>query len=640
MAIFSLNEVRTEQIKNVANNNFDSWPESATYGYIGGGFRSSFPPSLLSSIERIDLSNETLANSGKNLSQQIHFLSSVSNSNYGYFGGGFNAPPSTSDVSTIDRLDFSNETVSTPGPDLSQARGYISAVANSSYGYFVGGFAPPYVNTIDRLDFSSETVSLPGNNLTLGTGFITTASSSNYGYLAGGYTFPPAVLRSYIQRLDFSVETVETTSGNLTQAKYGAGGVFNSNYGYFGGGITPTVISTIDRLDFITETASSPDSDLTQARRYISGVSNSIYGYFVGGSFTPSPLPATSRNTIDRIDFSNETVSLPGNNLTEDRSEHTSISAVQSQRPKGSKSYGYFVGGVQQPSPTAIPSIVSIIDRLDFSNETTSLPGNDLPQVRSTLAMTTSPSYGYIIGGNQPTTLSTIDRLDFFNETVSTPGNNLTKERSAHTSVSNSSYGYIVGGLVANTSPPPPSVDTSVIERLDFSNETTSLLSGSYLPQGRNNLTQTTNPSYGYFGGGIAPGVTFTSTIDRLDFSNETTLTPGNNLSLVRSSLASVSGSSYGYYAGGQAPSASEKSQIDRIDFSNETVSLLGNLPDERKQFAAVSSSFYGYFGGGRDSALSSQFTSTISRLDFTTETPSNAPNFPSRRANWAATSN
>ena len=50
MAIFSLNEVRTEQIKNIANDNFESWPESATYGYFGGG---QSPPSV-ATVDHID----------------------------------------------------------------------------------------------------------------------------------------------------------------------------------------------------------------------------------------------------------------------------------------------------------------------------------------------------------------------------------------------------------------------------------------------------------------------------------------------------------------------------------------------------------------------------------------------------------
>jgi hypothetical protein len=80
-------------------------------------------------------------------------------SEFGYFGGG-TVPPV---VSTIDRLDFSNETISAPGNNLTQARSGLAAVSNSNYGYFAGG-TPPFACTIDRLDFSNETTSAPGNN--------------------------------------------------------------------------------------------------------------------------------------------------------------------------------------------------------------------------------------------------------------------------------------------------------------------------------------------------------------------------------------------------------------------------------------------------------------------------------------------
>ena len=164
MAIFSLNEVRTEQIKNIANDNFESWPESATYGYFGGG-----NPSIVDTVDRIDFSNETTSAPGNDLPQGREFLAAVSGGasqrikgsrTYGYFGGG--GPPN---VSTIDRIDFSNETTSAPGNNLPQARRQLAAVSNNSYGYFAGGFAPPEVCTIDRLDFSNETTSAPGNNL-------------------------------------------------------------------------------------------------------------------------------------------------------------------------------------------------------------------------------------------------------------------------------------------------------------------------------------------------------------------------------------------------------------------------------------------------------------------------------------------
>ena len=74
-------------------------------------------------------------------------------------------------TSRIRRLDFSNHTFSNPGSLLlSQAKDSMTATESNSYGYFAGGDGPPpdqafSVNTVERLDFSSETMSLPGNNL-------------------------------------------------------------------------------------------------------------------------------------------------------------------------------------------------------------------------------------------------------------------------------------------------------------------------------------------------------------------------------------------------------------------------------------------------------------------------------------------
>ena len=39
----------------------------------------------------------------------------------------------------------------------------VETVGTRQYGYFGGGFAVPYVCTIERLDFSNETVSAPAN---------------------------------------------------------------------------------------------------------------------------------------------------------------------------------------------------------------------------------------------------------------------------------------------------------------------------------------------------------------------------------------------------------------------------------------------------------------------------------------------
>ena len=162
---------------------------------------------------------------------------------------------------------------------------------------------------------------------------------------------------------------LSSAPGNdLTQARNGLAAVSSSSYGYFGGG-NPPIVDTVDRIDFSNETTSAPGNDLTQARYALAAVSSSSYGYFGGGVAPPSVA------TIDRIDFSNETFSAPGNNLTQARNDLAGLSGGASYRIKGSRTYGYFGGGDTAPGA---PGAVATVDRIDFSNETTSAPGNNL----------------------------------------------------------------------------------------------------------------------------------------------------------------------------------------------------------------------------------------------------------------------
>ena len=140
---------------------------------------------VICTIDRIDFSTESIFTSSVGLLNNIDFSATSSNL-YGYFGGG--GP----DVkSTISRLDFSTETVTTPTPKLSQAKSQLTATSSDSCGYFAGGLdstaTPPVVIcTIDRLDFSTETVSVPTSKLSQARRFLAATSSSSYGYFSGG----------------------------------------------------------------------------------------------------------------------------------------------------------------------------------------------------------------------------------------------------------------------------------------------------------------------------------------------------------------------------------------------------------------------------------------------------------------------
>ena len=77
--IFGLDRVYKKQVQNIKDDNFESWPESATYGYFGNGVNPAASPSYLDTIDRIDFSNETTSPVTATLPQNRSRLAAVSN---------------------------------------------------------------------------------------------------------------------------------------------------------------------------------------------------------------------------------------------------------------------------------------------------------------------------------------------------------------------------------------------------------------------------------------------------------------------------------------------------------------------------------------------------------------------------------
>ena len=602
---FGLNSVYEKQVENVENRNFESWTESATYGYYGAG-ASDF---VRSTITRLDFSNETLSAPGRDLPFERGRISSLESISYGYFVGGYSPA-----ISTITRLDFSTDNTSLPGKNLPPLqRAELKTLFNNSVGYFVGGsdmvnFPLVFQTTITRFDFTSETLSSPGKTLSSTTGGYGFISSPSYGYFGGSYN----PYTSVITRFDLLNETTSIPGKNFSSQRTNSGSVKSTSYGYFAGGFGPTNISTISRLDFSSETVSDPGKNLPSARNSTRGVNSSSYGYFGGGTAFP-----TYFSSIIRIDFSTESTNQLPSNFPASRSEMGGVSGGASVY-RGAKTYGYFAGGRNSTNPA---QNYSTIDRVDFSNETVSNPGKNFSSVRYSMDAMSNNFYGYFGGGygSGAPAISTITRLDFSNETLSDPGKNLPTARTGPIATSSSFYGYFGGGYDPTSSFPK---EINTITRLDFSNETVSDPGKNLLRKNRTMATSSNN-FYGYFLGGLEiPGgfVTTLNTITRLDFSNETISNPGKNLPSERRESASLSSSSYGYFGGGYTPPATVLNTITRFDFSNETVSNPGkNLPAVRIRFAATSSNFYGYFGGGWDNFA----FSNVTRLDFSNETVS-----------------
>ena len=221
--VFRLKQAYEEQISG-------NWPTTASsvssgggspsspypYGYFGGGTLGGGTPGLRSTVDRIDYTNDTSTASPKGpLSAAKYALAATGNSSYGYFGGGY--PPYRS---TVDRIDYSNDTAtaSVKGP-LSSVRADLAATGNSSYGYFGGG-AYPIVSTVDRIDYSNDTATASTKGpLSLIRRYLPATGNGSYGYFGGGSYL--TVIYSTVDRIDYSNDTATASvKGPLSFARY------------------------------------------------------------------------------------------------------------------------------------------------------------------------------------------------------------------------------------------------------------------------------------------------------------------------------------------------------------------------------------------------------------------------------------
>ena len=529
MAVFSLQEVKKLQVQNVIDDNFASWPESASYGYFGAGKA----PINVSTITRLDFSNETVSNPGNNLPTSRGYLATTSSNSYGYFGGGYQPPY----ICTISRLDFINETVSNPGNNLPASRGMLAATSSNSYGYYGGGQSSPstYFSTISRLDFINETASNPGNNLPTVRARFAASSSNSYGYFGGGLSpeSSPATIDT-ITRLDFPNETVSNPGNNLpTTLWYSAAvsggasvarGKGYKTYGYYGGGYrgSPSLYeSRIERIDFSTQTDSIMASRLIYRHSVANTVSSNNHGYFVGGS-VPNPTFPNQTSKVQRFDFISEIVSELPSQAPFEASSSGTLSNSQ---------YGFVAGGLKG-SPIGGGNNTLVI-RLDFSSDSMSQPSSNLTEYRSALNGVSDlrNNLGYFGGGYSS---CRVCRIDLSSETITQNPSPLDRDMSQARSYQSGDYGYWAGGKYTPNQPPPGARAWGSTRKVQFSTGTTQV--GSPMNANRYAGGVSQDNYYAWYAAGTAPGFVYTSNVQRVELSTETYSNPGNPLAIIRSS--------------------------------------------------------------------------------------------------------
>ena len=332
-----------------------------THGWYGGGTTGS----IVSVVDRIDFSNDSSRASVRGpLNTERSSLAATGNSNYGWFGGGSTFVPAI--YSTVDRINFSNDssTASVRG-SLSAARYALASTGNSNYGWFGGGrpSGTPNFSTVDRIDFFNDSASASVRGpLSLARANLTATGNSNYGWFAGGLVVSVPSTYSTVDRIDFSNDSPSTSvRGPLSAAKGYAAATGNSNYGWFGGGGNPGV-STVDRIDFSNDSSrASVRGPLNISISRMAATGNSNYGWF-GGGYSPY------NSRVFRLDFSNDSSTAPARGLLNYEIGNSGATSGQASSSsikllKGGN-FGWFVGGTPGP--------VSTVDRIDFSNDSSS----------------------------------------------------------------------------------------------------------------------------------------------------------------------------------------------------------------------------------------------------------------------------
>ena len=582
-------------------------------GYFAGGMLGT----QKSTVERIDYSNDTAAASVKGpLNSSVFFLGAVGNSTHGYCAGGRNPTY----IASVDRIDYSNDTAAaTPKGPLTTTRAMMASSSGSSYfgsfGYFVGGDdGSADVSTVDRIDYVNDTASAsPKGPLNAARKYLAGTGNQTFGYFAGG---SPGSLAT-VERISYAQDSAAATpKGSLTDARFSLAATGNSTHGYFGGGGSPDK-STVERISYANDTVqASPKGPLSSPKLRLAATGNDSFGYFGGGE--PGP-----KAVIDRIDYSNDTVQAsPKGNLTVQRDRLAALSSHANALPNtGIPSPGKFSLGTNLPelsnsgyyrapggqmmrldyvndnfakinAGTYTPSMGehgqtassrtsaywagnnasgdegAFIDKLDYASEDLiTLRRAPLPTSMRDGGYSFNLSYGWFSGGYNPSTgrSSVVYRLDYSNDsTAPVTKGPLTATRYRLAAAGNQNYGYHAGGEASGG--PHPTVTT--VERIDYSNDAVAATPKGPLVGARRYFGASGNADFGYFGGGDHLGTPI-STVDRIDFSNDTaTASPKGPLDRTSLSKISAMGSGDGAYFMGGSPSSPD---ISRIEYSNDT---------------------------------------------------------------------
>lgn len=277
--------------------------------YAGGNTSSSLGSAFnVASISRIQFSNDALSTISATLGTNSGQHGTTSNSGVsGYWTAGDGLGRSTRKIAyaaettatiaaTVDVID---ENRSSSGTSNSGTAGYLKATSNS---------------TLKKLAFSNDTMTtLTTSDMQAGEAMAAVSNSGSAGYYCGAFTGPGG--GTSIRKITFSNDVFSTISAGLNVNRSASMGMSNSGTaGYVMGGlVSGATVASVEKITFSNESRSNVSATLSDHRYYGTATGNKgVAGYQVAGASTTGGYNWVLRANLNKVNFSNDTISALG----------------------------------------------------------------------------------------------------------------------------------------------------------------------------------------------------------------------------------------------------------------------------------------------------------------------------------------
>ena len=448
------------------------------------------------------------------------------------------------------------------------------------------------------------------------------------GYTIGGSN-PSNEATSNYNQLNYDTDT-RTNAANSPLATMGASGTASPSTGYtYGGkptGSSPNYYSSVSKFDFTTQTHTAlpgtnyNEGNIGNGKWQGASCGSQTHGYLCGGR---GPGEGGGYSRMDRMTYATETLErLPSSNMPSPGQEYNSSASGDGNTA------GYWVGGANGSG--------SHVRKFTYSNNSWSslpnLPGANPLNRMQKAGQASSDTGTYLSGGSNPYN-SRIQKITFAtgnNAIVANSAVPTSQGRFRLTGTGNVSTGYFAGGS-----------ETSIVEKMNFSTDSTSRIPAMDLAQGVRDLGSCsaaednrvapvskrwidneveTTANHAYFGMGFPSSGN--GVFKKLDLDTETVTgswqfySPGKQQYAVGSTLT------HGYSLAG-AYQGGARSNVFKWDYATNSGSQNpSSLNRTRRESSSSSTRTHGYVVGGYSDYPTPDGTKTdITKYSFSTDT-------------------